>query len=109
MSVTEAQNTSWLGSYLDGVFADTKSVPEFNGLVTGARNNLAVISRKGHTQNILCVANKHPGCLTTEEKNRQSIVGDQNYYNKDTQESLLNAGRASYGPSCKAHSATWSN
>lgn len=62
------QNTwPWARRYLDGVFADSKSVPELDGLVTGARNNLAVISREGHAQDILGVSNESPGCCTTEE------------------------------------------
>lgn len=95
VSVTEDQTTQRLETYLDGVLADTKSVPEFNGLVTGARNNLAVISRKGHAQNILCVANKSPGCGTTEE-NKQNIVGDQNCHITDTWKLSLNTSMASY-------------
>lgn len=35
--------------YLDGVLADTKSVPELHGSVTRTRHNLAVVSREGHT------------------------------------------------------------
>lgn len=82
-------NGNFETNYLDGVFADTKSIPEFNGLVTGARNNLAVVGRKSDTQNILGVATESPCCLTTEGgKKQQSIVGDQNYYNAGPKESL---------------------
>lgn len=66
--VSAPQNTlTWATSYLDGVFADSKSVPELDGPVTGARNNLAVIGREGHAQDILGVPNESPGCCTTEE------------------------------------------
>lgn len=47
-----------LVAYLNGVFANTKGVPQLDGLVPGARHNLAVISRESHAQNILSVANK---------------------------------------------------
>lgn len=60
-----AHSRTWLHIYLDGVFADTKSVPELDGPVTRSRHNLAVVSREGHTQNVLGVSNKPPSCIAT--------------------------------------------
>lgn len=48
-------------AYLDGVLADSKSVPQLDGLVTGGRHNLAVIGRECHAQDILGVPNKLSG------------------------------------------------
>lgn len=44
--------------HLHRVFADTQSVPEFDGFVPGARNDLAVVGGEGDAQHILGVANK---------------------------------------------------
>lgn len=44
--------------HLDGVFADTQGVPQLDGLVPGARHDLAVISREGHAQYVLGVSNE---------------------------------------------------
>lgn len=47
--------------HLHRVFADTQSVPEFDGFVPGARNDLAVVGGEGDAQHILGVANKAAG------------------------------------------------
>lgn len=46
---------------LDSVFADSQSVPQLDGLVPGARHNLAVVCRKCHAQNILGMTHKLTG------------------------------------------------
>lgn len=55
-------------THLDGVLANSKSVPQLDGLVAGARHNLTVVSREGHAQNILGVSNKLAGGEATGEK-----------------------------------------
>lgn len=60
-----AHSRTRLHIYLDGVFADTKSVPQLDGPVPRTRHNLAVVSREGHTQNVLGVSDKPPGCVPT--------------------------------------------
>lgn len=54
--------------YLDGVFADSKSVPQLDGLVPRAGHNLAVIGREGHTQDILGMSNKSASGGTTAQR-----------------------------------------
>lgn len=49
-------------THLDGVFADTQSVPQLDGLVPRARYDLAVISREGDAQDVLGVPDKAAGC-----------------------------------------------
>lgn len=44
---------SVLSLYLNGVLALGQSVPQLDGLVPAARNNLTIISREGNTQDIL--------------------------------------------------------
>lgn len=51
--------------YLDGVLADSQGVPQLDGLVSGSRHDLTVVSRESHTQNILGVSNKTAGCSAT--------------------------------------------
>ena len=46
---------------LDVVLALAKSVPELDGPVTGARDNLPVVSGEADRQNITGVANETPG------------------------------------------------
>lgn len=43
---------------LNYVLALTKSVPQFDGAVTGNRHNLVFINREGNKQNVICVANE---------------------------------------------------
>lgn len=45
----------------DGVLAVTESVPELDGAVSGAGNNLAVVGREGDGKNIVGVADKAAG------------------------------------------------
>lgn len=50
---------------LDIVFALSEGVPKLNGLVTGARDNLTVISAEANGQNIGGVADETAGCQTS--------------------------------------------
>lgn len=50
-----------VSSIVDGELALTKSVPQLDGLVTGSRDNLSVISRESNAENILGVSNE-PTC-----------------------------------------------
>lgn len=43
----------FLFSYLDGVLALGKGVPQLDGLVSAAGHDLTVVSREGNTQNVL--------------------------------------------------------
>mmetsp|Transcript_32150 Transcript_32150/g.44058 ORF Transcript_32150/g.44058 Transcript_32150/m.44058 type:complete len:224 (+) Transcript_32150:331-1002(+) len=43
---------------LNGVLANSKSVPQFDGLVARSRDNLAVVSGESNTQHILLVSNE---------------------------------------------------
>lgn len=44
--------------YLDGVLAYTQSVPQLDGFISGAGDNLPVVRGEGHTQHILGMAYK---------------------------------------------------
>ena len=46
--------------YLDGVLADSESVPEFDGVVSRPRHNLSIVSRERHTHHVLGVTHKPP-------------------------------------------------
>jgi hypothetical protein len=48
-------------SLLKGVLALTENVPQLDGLVTGSRDNLAVVRGEGNGENILLVANETAG------------------------------------------------
>ena len=52
-----------LGS-ANGVLALSEGVPQLDGLVTGSGHDLTVVHRKGHTEDILLVADKATGGLT---------------------------------------------
>ena len=41
--------------FLDGVLALGKSIPEFDGFVTGARHDLPIVGGKGHAHDVLGV------------------------------------------------------
>ena len=60
-------------SDLNGVLADSESVPEFDGVVLRARDYLLVVGREGYTHDILCVAHKPPSGGTTGERERESM------------------------------------
>ena len=45
----------------DSELAVTKSVPELDGAIAGAGDNLSVVGREGDGQNIVGVANKASG------------------------------------------------
>lgn len=51
--------------FSDGVLAFTKSVPELDGLVTGRRDDLTVIWREADRENVVCVADKSTGSLSS--------------------------------------------
>ena len=44
--------------YLDGVLADSQGVPQLDGLVPRARDNLAIVLRESHAEDILGVSHK---------------------------------------------------
>jgi len=46
---------------VDGVFALTEGVPELDGAVAGARDDLAVVRGEGDGENILGMSNKSSG------------------------------------------------
>jgi len=52
-------------SRIDGILALSKSIPKLNGLVTGSRDNLTVIYRESHGENIHFVTNETTGGLST--------------------------------------------
>ena len=47
----------------DGVLAVSKSVPELDGAVTGAGNDLTVVGGEGNGENVVGVSNERPGGL----------------------------------------------
>lgn len=47
--------------FLDGVFANSQSVPQFDGSVAGGGNDLTVVSRESDGKDILGVSNKSSG------------------------------------------------
>ena len=55
---TNAANPLGVSSLLKGVLALTKNVPQLDGLVTGSRDDLAVVRGERNTEHILGVANK---------------------------------------------------
>ena len=58
-------------SDLNGVLADSESVPEFDGVVSRARDYLSVVGREGYTHDILCVSHKPPSGGATGERERE--------------------------------------
>ena len=60
-------------SDLNGVLADSESVPEFDGVVSRARDYLSVVGREGYTHDILCVAHNPPSGGTTGKRERESM------------------------------------
>ena len=55
---SNAWNPLAVALLLDGVFANTQSVPQFNWSITSGWNNLAIVSRKCDRKNILGVTNE---------------------------------------------------
>ena len=49
--------------FLDGVFANSQSVPQFDGSVAGGGNDLTVVGRESDGKDILGVSNKSSGLL----------------------------------------------
>ncbi len=67
-------------TYNNGIFALSKSVPELDGLVTGCRDNLSVITREGNRKHILGVTSE-ASIGTTQYKNvGVSASGAQSAY-----------------------------
>jgi len=56
-----AGNPLGVAALVDGVLALTKGVPELDGLVTGARNNLSVVKGEGNGKNVLGVSDEATG------------------------------------------------
>lgn len=84
----------------DGELAVTKGVPELNSTVPRPRHDLTVIGGKRNTQDIVVVANKAAGGLTSGEfpqtkglvpRGRESIcaVGRDNLCQESARESNL--------------------
>lgn len=80
-------------AHLHRVLADAQSVPEFDGFVPGARNDLAVVGRKSHAQDVLGVAHEAPGggaaagrhrgiwdMISAKEGENPSILGGKSKY-----------------------------
>ena len=55
----------WTFSHLDGVLADTESVPQLDGLISRSRHDLTVVGREGDAQDILGVTDKPTSRLAT--------------------------------------------
>lgn len=55
--------------YLDSVLADTQSIPQLYGLVSGPRDNLPVVRGEGHTQHILGMAHESSRGSAPEREN----------------------------------------
>lgn len=51
----------------DGEFAVTESVPQLDGSVAGAGNNLSVVGGEGNGEDVVCVSNKAAGGGTGRE------------------------------------------
>lgn len=51
----------------DGKFAVAQSVPQLDGAIAGARDDLAVIGGEGDGEDIVGVADKAAGCHTGSE------------------------------------------
>mmetsp|Transcript_4219 Transcript_4219/g.7394 ORF Transcript_4219/g.7394 Transcript_4219/m.7394 type:complete len:324 (+) Transcript_4219:19-990(+) len=78
----------------DGVLALAEGVPELDGLVATARNDLTVVGREGYRENILLVSNKAAGGSSGVEvpqaeggvprarESKLAIRGDNNILNK---------------------------
>ena len=66
---------------MDGVLAHTKGVPELDGVVTGTRHNLSVVSRESHAEHILCVADKPPCSFTTTGTGGEKRSEENTSYN----------------------------
>ena len=58
--------------FLDGVFANSQSVPQFDGSVAGGGNDLTVVSRESDGKDILGVSNKSSGLLNRSSNNNFS-------------------------------------
>jgi len=53
--------------FLDGVLANTQSVPQFDGAITGSGDNLTVVSGESDGENVLGVTNESSGGVTRGE------------------------------------------
>ena len=58
---------------LNGVLADSESVPEFDGVISRARDYLSVVGREGYTHDILCVSHKPPSGGATGEREGEGV------------------------------------
>lgn len=83
-------------SHLDGVFTNTQSVPQLDGLVPGARHDLAVISRERNAQHVLGMSNKAAGCGSPRKTDtgvkmgtHPKLLTDQKHVNESAPIALL--------------------
>jgi hypothetical protein len=53
-----------IGSRVNGILALCKSIPKLNGLITRSRNNLTIIHRECHRENILGMSYEATGGLS---------------------------------------------
>jgi hypothetical protein len=55
---TDGANPFSVSLFFNGVLAFSQSVPQLNGLISGTRDDLSVVSREGNTQNVLGVSDE---------------------------------------------------
>jgi len=77
-------------SSTNGEFAFTEGVPQFDGLVTGTRNNLSVVSRESNAENVLVMSAEDSGGFSRVDlpqsessvpRSRQSKLGVRRNHN----------------------------
>lgn len=64
---SDARNPLSVAIVVDGELAFSKGVPKLNRLISGSRNDLSVVVRESHRENILSVSNKSSGGYTSIE------------------------------------------
>jgi len=57
---TDAGDPFGMSFLLDGVFADAESVPQFDGAIAGAGDDLSVVSGEGDAEDVLSVSDESP-------------------------------------------------
>jgi len=58
---TDARNPLRVSVFLDGVFADSQSVPQLDGAVAGSGHDLSVIGRESDAENVFGVSDESSG------------------------------------------------
>ena len=72
MEVTNAGNPVVVGVLVNGEFADSVNVPNFDGFIHGTRGNLSIIWRESDCEDIFAVSHQSlssGGCLEIPETN----------------------------------------